>query len=380
MEFLIASAVIIGVSIILSELFERVGLVSVLGEFGTGLLLGVSFLALFSAESIEIFASMGVILLLFLAGYEETDLRFLIREHRKLFLISFTSLFLGLVGTFLFALAYFSFTFKQAIFFALAFVLTDVAVGAKTVISMGKTQDPLGKNLLGIAILDTVIGLILLAVAITLVTSNSILGLISVFAKILLFILVIVTMGRVLPVVIHKSVKMGVEETEFSIAFITIFLLAFLAEELGLAAVMGAYFAGIILQHSRELESRHFSETMKSMAYGFFVPLFFAWMGLQTDLSYVPIYFKEIMVIVFFTLGIKFVGTLAAAQTYGLSLKEGLTYGFGLVSRGADNLVVLAIAISLGIFAGVTELLLAATAVLMVVSIIISSIGLKRLL
>jgi len=171
-NFLLAIVVIVVIAKVLSELFERIGLVSLLGEFGAGLILGISGLALVHTSTVQQFAYMGVILLMFLAGYEETDIKFMLSTKRKLSFISLTGLITTLLVLFFFSKSYFGFTTVQSILFCFIFGLTDVAVGAKSLLATGKINTKIGESLLGTAVIDTVVGLVLLAASITLFTDS----------------------------------------------------------------------------------------------------------------------------------------------------------------------------------------------------------------
>ena len=381
MNFLLAVVLIVALGKILSELFERIGLVSMLGEFSTGLILGTTFLNLVEVSQVREFAVMGVILLLFLAGYEETNTGFLVRERKRLSFIALTGLLITLGAMFLFSRYFLELGTVRSIVFAFAFSLTDVAVGAKALLSTGKADTETGKSLLGLAVIDTIVGIILLAVSVTMISATSFVAIEKTVGGIPLFFGLVFLMGRYLPKLIDLSEKLEAEETQFSLALLSVFLLAFIAEELKLASVLGAYFAGIILQRSDELESHHFSDTMKSMAYGFFVPIFFGWMGLQANLRLLPTYLKPALMIAAVALGVKFISITAVSYFNGSGLKESSIYGFGLIPKGADNIVVLAIGHSLGVLTGQTyDMLLVSVALVMLVSILVSSVSLKKML
>jgi len=381
MNFLLALVIIVVLAKILSELFERIGLISLLGEFGAGLILGVSGLAIISAANVEEFAFMGVILLMFLAGYEETDIRFMVKKRKKLSIISISGLLLTLIILFFFCRQYFHFNVLQSVLFCFIFGLTDVAVGAKALLSTGKINTKLGESLLGIAVIDTVIGLLLLVGAITVFTSTSVSAAFMTFGKIVLFFIITVFIAKYIPKLIHKAIKMRTEMMDVSIAFISIFFLAYLAEELRLAAVLGAYFAGLILQKAPDLETDHFSTTIKSMSYGFFIPIFFAWIALSADISLIPKYIKPALIICIVALAVKFIIIFIASLTQKAKPQEALVYSTGMLAKGADNLIVLAIAVNINaLSAGIAEMLLTSLVFILIVSVIVGSVSLKKLL
>jgi len=380
-NFLLAIVVIVVIAKVLSELFERIGLVSLLGEFGAGLILGISGLALVHTSTVQQFAYMGVILLMFLAGYEETDIKFMLSTKRKLSFISLTGLITTLLVLFFFSKSYFGFTTVQSILFCFIFGLTDVAVGAKSLLATGKINTKIGESLLGIAVIDTVVGLVLLAASITLFTATSANEIAFTFGEIFLFFIITIIVAKYLPKFIHKTVRMRTEMMDVSVAFVSIFLLAYLAEELKLASVLGAYFAGLILQKAPDLETDHFSTTVKSISYGFFIPVFFAWIALSANIWAVSSYLISAIIITGIVILVKFGVIFIASLLQHASVNEALIYAVGMMAKGADNLVVLAIAVSLGVFSvAMEEMLVTSLVFVMLFSILLGSVLLKFLL
>ena len=380
MNFLLALVLAVALAKFLGEIMERIGLVSTLGEYAAGLILGVSLLGIMQPHDIETFAIMGVVLLMFLAGYEETDVKFLVEHEKKLVMIALVSLLLTIGALFAFGMYFLNLSSVQALFFGFIFGLTDVAVGAKTLLSTGKLETDIGRSLLSIGVIDTIIGVILLAVAVALALATSPMALVKTIGGIGAFFVLLLFMSKVLPKIVDKSVQLRTEEIDFSIALASIFLLAFIAEELGIAAVLGAYFTGVILQKSGDLRSKKFSKTMSSVAYGFFVAVFFVWMGLQVNLQLLPTYLWPAIGIMLFAILSKTAIVTLVSRSQKSKWKESLIYGIGMSAKGADNLIIVAIGASLGILAGIDALLVTSIAITIIVSIFVSSILLKRLL
>lgn len=380
MNFLLAIVLIVILSKVLGEIFERMGMSSLLGEFSAGIILGASFLNLIRPSDVEQFAYMGVILLMFLAGYEETNIRFLMARERRISTISVVSLVITLIALFGFSRYILDLTNMQSLMFAFVFGLTDVAVSANALLLTGKIETDVGESLLGIAVIDTVVGIILLAFTVAFISTSTFTEISAVLGKMLIFFLITIFIAKYLTKLVHKTVKMHTEKMEFSVAFASIFLLAYLADELNLAAVLGAYFAGLILQQSKDLASEHFSTTVKNIAYGFFISIFFAWVGLSTNLRMLPEYFFEAMLIAVVVIGVKVGIVMLMSLWHGSSLREAAVYGVGMSVKGADNIIVLAIALSVGVLFGEAEMFLASLFIVMVMSMIFATVGLRLLL
>jgi|GEM_PF-1091338 len=379
-HFILALVLLVLFGKLLTEVMERIGLVSVLANFTVGLVFGVSMLALIDAGDpiIVAFAEVGAILLLFIAGYEESDLGFMIKREKKILTVALFGLAAGIFSLLIFGHNVLGLLPLETLFFAIAFAVTDIAVAAKVILSTRKLKEDSSKTLLGIAVVDTVLGIIVLALAVA-ANSASIFEMLWVLGGIIFFFAVTVLVYKFVPRLIKLATHMEAEAADFSAAFLVILFLAYMAEFLGLAMVLGAYFAGLILQRSPELRARDFSQKIKAMAYGFFVPVFFAWMGLQTDLSTLGEFWAVSLLIVAVAVLPKLVAILLASMGTGSNFREALVYGIGLSAKGADNLIVLTIGISMGVFA-TTGMILSAMAVAILLSILFSTISLRLLL
>ena len=381
MNFLLGILLVVILAKVLSEISERMGSISLLGEFLTGLILGSSLLGLVQPSLIEEFATMGVILLIFLAGYEETDISFFLSKKKKFFTQAIIGLVITLFTIFLFSYYLLELNFRISIILAFVFGLTDISVAAKELLSTGSPDSERGKSLLEVAVVDTILGIILFAVVITLVNATTWLKVGETTFGIFLFFVLIIILWKYVPSLIKKSVEFESEKFVFSLALMIVFLLAFIAEQLHLASVIGAYFAGIVLQRSEDLHSREFNETIKNIGYGFFIPIFIAWMGLQINLSLLPGFMKLAFLICFVSLFVKFTITFLISRIMGNGNHESLIYGLGLMPKGADNLIVVAISSSIGILEGqIFKIVSVSLALTIIVSVVISSIGLKKLM
>jgi len=380
MNFILALVLLVLFGKLLTEVLERIGLVSVLANFAVGLVFGVSMLALIDATDpvIIAFAEVGAILLLFVAGYEESDLGFMIQREKKILTVAMLGLTAGIFSLLIFGHHFLGLLPLETLFFAIAFAVTDIAVAAKVILSTRKLKQESSKTLLGIAVVDTVLGIIVLALAVAANTA-SLLEMARVFGGIVLFFALTVLIYRYMPRMIQLVTHMETDAADFSAAFLVILFLAYIAQELGLAMVLGAYFAGLILQRSPELKARDFSQKIQAMAYGFFVPVFFAWMGLQTDLGNLGEFWAISLLIVAVAVLPKLLAIVIAAMATGSRFKEALIYGVGLSAKGADNLVVLTIGITTGVFAA-TGMILSAMAVAILLSILFSTLALRLLL
>jgi Kef-type K+ transport system membrane component KefB len=168
---------------------------------------------------------------------------------------------------------------------------------------------------------------------------------------------------------------------QFLIAFFIIFVISYIAGMLDLIAVgiIGAYFAGTLMQKTKDKASAEVCSSLKSVSYGIFVPIFFAWVGLSVNLNIMPSYLWQALTICGFALAVKIVAVFFVSKWENFSWKESLIYGIGTSARGNDGLVVLMIATTTPSLVKTSQLFIAALVILIVVSLIFSSISLKKL-
>ncbi|MBW2995456.1 cation:proton antiporter [Candidatus Woesearchaeota archaeon] len=382
MNIFVSTLAIIFTAKILSKLSKKIGLSTLFAEFGAGLVLGISFFHLISPDDVQAFAHLGVILLMFLVGYETTHHhKLLSKKEGKLSVIALFGLIVTLLSLFIFGLFFFNLTFLQALFFTFAFTLTDVAVSARTLVSLGKVKSKMGSALLNIAVIDTIVGLLLFVIGVTVLTTQSILSLEIEIGKMAIFFLSILIVFRYVPSMFHNF-AMKQSKVYFLVSFLLMFLLSYVGEKLELIAiaVIGAYFAGVLVKKHRTSESAEACSSLKSVAYGVFVPIFFAWVGLSIDLKLMPKYLGYALLICAVAIGIKLISIIIASRIEKSSWKESLVFGAGMSAKGADNLIILLIATTIPAFTKMPELIASALVVIVVVSIIFSSFALKKLL
>ena len=278
---LILSAKIVG------SVFGRMGLDSSVGELLIGIIVGPSVLKLISPSSVEEFAIIGSVLILFIAGMKEQSVKKIFMDKLareiglKLFFV--TSI---LMGVFFYVVPHFfgiTFSLLQVIILAIAFSIIDVGVPAKVMISKGLINSPVGRITIRSAIVNIVLGLLVFTFS-SLFIDFSLFLILTKLVGIGLFVLIITALFSVMTKLSPFVARLHVEEAEFSLAIILVLLLAYLSEFIGFSSVLGAFLAGQIIGSMPFSETRSFTDKIKSISFGLFVPLFFVWFGLSIDL------------------------------------------------------------------------------------------------
>lgn len=341
------------------ELFVRIGQPAVLGELVIGIVVGNLALAGYHGldfiahdPSIEVLAELGVILLLFQVGLE-SDLT----ESMKVGASSLLVAALGVIVPVLLGFGVSTLFLPDAgvyvhLFIGATLSATSVGITARVLRDMAATKRPEALIILGAAVIDDVLGLILLAIvqgAITASNSGNSMpawGLILVILKAALFLIGAPLIGRRLAPKVFKFVaRMKSQDLLLITALATCFGFAYLASLIGLAPIVGAFAAGIVLEeaHWRDLTRRgeHSLNTLMAPLVGFLVPVFFFRMGAGVSLS--KLFHPNALLLA----AALTVAAILGKQVCGLGvLQKGLdrlSVGIGMIPRGEVGLIFAAI-------------------------------------
>jgi Kef-type K+ transport system membrane component KefB len=281
---LIALVAIFVATKVLGDLAQRLGQPAVLGELIAGVLLGASVLGLVDPADpvIATMAELGVIILLFAIGLE-TELASLIRVGSAATTVAVAGVAIPMVLGYFVAVAL-GLTQIQALVCGAALCATSVGITARVLSELGWLDTNEGRVILGAAVIDDIIGLIILAVIASMVSGTALTaGSVTRIAGIAVaFVVVAVVVGSYVAAPVFKGVEriraanaLGI----FGLAFA--FLLAWLAQRFGSAMIVGAFAAGLVLY---KLPQRHDIERATTTIGHFFVPIFFASVGAAVDL------------------------------------------------------------------------------------------------
>ncbi len=353
----------------------------VVGEIIAGLLIGPSVLGLVNQSDFLVqIAEIGVILLMFSAGLE-TDLKELIKTGPVAFAIACAGVFIPLVGgAFLYmgfygAAPWGSEKFFTAVFMGVIMTATSVSITVQVLKEMGKLKGKVGTTILSAAIIDDVIGIIVLTFVIGFKSPDSNPGLV-VINTILFFIfsLVVGFISYKLFKVIDNRYPHTRRIPIAGLAYC--FALSYIAEHyFGIADITGAYVAGIILCSIRD--SEYIAQKMDINSYMIFGPVFFASIGLKTSIDGLN---GEIILfsICFVTVALicKIIGCGLMARLCRFNWQDSLKIGVGMMNRGEVALIVSQKGLSVGLLSPVY---FTSVIFLIIVSSIVTPIILKIL-
>lgn len=343
----LAMLAVFGSAKLLAELFERLKQPAIVGEIIAGVLIGPSVLGWVESNAVlKALADLGVLFLLFRVGMEVRT-RDLIRVGGVATLVAF----LGVAAPFVLGwgiMASRGTPHVESIFVGAAMVATSVGITAQVLASQGLLQQRASRVILAAAVIDDVLGLIVLAVVSSLAREHlRILELAATAAIAIGFTIVIAkwgtsTVNRVAP---HLVSRLKAGEVQFNLALLLLFGLALAATYAGIAAIVGAFLAGMALSDT-------VNERVRDLTHGvteLLVPFFLAGIGLQLDLSV----FRDsgTVALSFLILAAAVISKLVGCGLGAMSLgrQDMLRVGVGMIPRGEVGMVVAQLGLSMGV-------------------------------
>ena len=353
----------------------------VVGEIIAGLLIGPSVLGIVQLNDfITQMAEIGVILLMFSAGLE-TNLKDLLKTGPKALAIACAGVFVPLAGGTLLYLAFYgpaelgSDKFFTALFIGVIMTATSVSITVQSLKEMGKLQGEIGTTILSAAIIDDVIGIIVLTFVIGFKNPESNPGRV-VISTVLFFALAIGVGFGIYKLFKLLDFKYPHTQRIPILGLAICFVFAYCAEKFfGIADITGAYVAGIILCSIKDHD--YIDSKVEINSYMLFGPVFFASIGLKTDISHINAQ------IIFFSIGFvlvalfsKIIGCGLMAKVLKHSWPDSLKVGVGMMTRGEVALIVSQKGLAVGM---IDPVYFTAVILLIIVSSISTPIVLKLL-
>ncbi|HSO02706.1 MAG TPA: cation:proton antiporter, partial [Gaiellaceae bacterium] len=330
------------------ELFKRLGQPTIVGEILAGVVIGVSVLGLVEpTETLEVFAELGVVFLLFWVGLE-TKVSELAEVGVTAALVGVLGFVLPLGGGVGLGLALGE-PAATSIFLGAALVATSVGITSAVLIGLGALETRAARVILGAAVVDDILAMILLAVAAGLAAEGGVEATeIAVVVGLALGFVVFFGLGgtrllRRRPQLLQTP---RFSESPLLPAVILALGLAAFAGQIGLAAIIGAFLAGMMVAETKE---QHPIEDEVAPLYAFFPPFFFVFIGLQVDLgAFADAGTLALLAGVTALAAVtKFAGAWLGARTLGG--REAAFVGVGMVPRGEVGIIVAGIGRTTGV-------------------------------
>ena len=340
----------------------RLGQPSVLGELLVGILLGPSLLDLMHlpfihhgehlGETILELGELGVLLLMFIAGLE--------LHLDELSSNTKVSAFAGIMGVIVpvglgsVTARAFGLDWNAAIFMGLTLGATSVSISAQTLMEMRKLRTRVGLGLLGAAVFDDIMIILLLSIFLAVFAGGtSLLGILLILGKMIFYLVSAVAFGMyLLPRIVRFNERLPISQRTLSLGIVILLFYGIAAEVVGgMAAITGTFLAGLMFARTPTKEK--LMQGISALAYGLFVPIFFVSIGLSVnirDMSTSAVWLT--LAVIAIAIVSKLIGSGLGARWAGFSWRESWQLGAGMISRGEVGLIVANVGIGAGLVSG----------------------------
>jgi Kef-type K+ transport system membrane component KefB len=381
----------------LGYLFYKLKQPAVMGEIVAGIFLGGIVLFFFSGQQFTIanyvisppefsfhwaefkfLAQIGILFLLFISGLE-ISLPKLKKTEKASSFVAIGGVLLPLILGFLTAF-FFGFSVQESIIIGLILTATSVGVTARVLMDLHVLDTDVGATILGGAVIDDVIGIILLAFVIGI---ESLMDAVWIGARLAIFFLVFLYLAlKVIDKILDIGEKIHLPKAFLSVSLAILLIYSFFADKAGISGIIGAFVAGILI--GQNVRSKKIIEDVKTIGYGFFIPLFFVWVGSSlweeagTDISaYATIGIFAVIIITVSIVG-KIAGCGIGAKLAGMNGRESLQVGVGMIPRMELALIIATAAISHGFLTGhVAHQILLTTVLLTIITTLLATFLIK---
>ena len=351
-----AAGVLIDLAIILAaaklgdEIFKRIGQPAIVGEILAGLIIGPSVIGLVApSEVLDVFAELGIVFLLFWVGLESK-----LSDMKSVGGLAATVGAGGIAvpfGAGLIAGLAFGESFETSMFIGAALAATSTGITSAVFAELGKLRTRAARTVLGAAVVDDILALMLLAIAVGIAESGGVaIAEIAVSIGLALGFVALFALGG--SAILRRAPRLlqapRFAKSPLMPAVILCLAIAAFAAQIGLAAVIGAFLAGMIVAETKDHTP---IEQEIAPLYAFFPPFFFASIGIGVELSVFadPAVIGLLLGLTALAIVTKLAGTLPAVRKLGRH--EGLIIGVGMIPRGEVGIIVAGI----GLMSGVTD-------------------------
>lgn len=345
MDFISSIVIVLIAALIGRSLSKKIRQPTILGELIVGAFIGNIFLLinkekLFFDDSINYLADIGILFLLFSAG-----LSLNLKEFKK---IETSSTFVATLGVILpFILGYvtglwFGFGHIAALFIGTSLTATSIGVNAEILIELRIMGTKLGSLIMGTAVVDDIIAMIILTILISIVKTGAIfiweIGLFLIFVLIFLLIAIILSKEKISIFLDSNLEKIKIRRENLLIVGIIVALtFSFFAESIGLSIIIGAFIAGIILGQLNFFRS--LQDYVSLVGGGFFIPIFFVTVGMSFNFNaFLEIGVFALLLLIAAIVG-KLIGCGLGAKITGFNSRDSLAAGVAMIPRAGIELV-----------------------------------------
>jgi len=381
---------------ILGFLFSKIKQPAVIGEILAGVILGGLGLFFFHGQEVTLFnfpisipeldyhssqfdflAEIGILFLLFISGLE-TNLSKLKKMEKASTFVAISGVIVPFILGLLVGILL-NYSLEVSVVLGLILTATSIGVTVRSLMDIQVLGSDSGMIILGSAVIDDVIAIILFALYFA-VSLGTLSDAIWVGFKIIIFFLIFLIIAqKFMDKILGLCEKIHLPKSFLSISLAILLIYSFFADKAGISGIVGAFIAGLLI--GQNVRSVKIMDDVKALGFGLFIPIFFVWVGsslwinIGMDISsYVPTIVLALVVIIIGILG-KIIGCGIGAKLAGMTNRESLQIGVGMIPRMEMALIIVSVSFSRGFLpesGGIAHRVLVATVLLTLVTTIIT--------
>jgi Kef-type K+ transport system membrane component KefB len=347
-QIIVHIALLLFAAKLFGEIVARLNFPSVLGEILAGIILGPSALGWVTPDSpVQVISTIGILLLLFLAGLE-IDLDMMKKMGMASLVVAIGGVVLPMTGGTLVFMAYGE-SFRSAVFIGSIMSATSIGLTLRTLMDVGKFRTREGTTVVTAAVIDDVIGIFILTLLISIEIvgeTPSAIHILALLGMIVAFFASSLVAGwLVAPRLTKWTSRMWIDEALLAFSICLAIALGWVASSVKMAEITGAFVAGLMLNKTNE--KRVISEKTSIVGYGFFIPIFFAFIGVNTELS--ALLKAGSLTVIFVAIAIfgKILGCGIAARPW-FKTRQSLAIGVGMIPRAEVALIMATVGLNAG--------------------------------
>lgn len=342
MQTLLEITIILIASLMATLLANRLAIPAVVGQLCVGILIGPSLLNLVHEGHVMHFLSeIGVILLMFLAGLE-ANLELLRKYFKPSLVVAISGVVIPMVAFYYVGIAL-SFPINTAVFYGLVFAATSVSITVEVLQEYQKVRTKIGAVILGAAVADDVLAVLLLSFFMSSAGASSHLVM-QVGLQILFLVFLVFSVKLWVPKLYDWSQHIPYFEKETFLALLICLTWSLLAWSVGMSSVIGAFFAGLAVGQTSKADI--VEHNILVIAYSIFIPIFFASIALPLQLNGVFSHLGLVLALTLLAIVTKLLPSYLVGRGFAFSRQESLSIGAGMVSRGEMALIIIQIGLA----------------------------------
>lgn len=336
MDYILSISIILLAALITGKIFSKISLPTVVGQLVAGIIISPAILNIVKPTNlISSLAELGVILLMFIAGLE-SDLKLLKKYFQPSLIVAIMGIFFSVVGIF-YTCKLFALSNIESLFIGVIFAATSVSISVAVLKSMNALNTKSGVTILGAAVADDILSILLLSIVITFTSGNSANGNQNIILLILMQIGFFICIW-ILFILVNKF-KINLNPTLAPIIGLIVCLsLSSLAEHVQISAITGAFFAGILVGQTDYKES--VNRQMNQFGNLLFIPIFFVNVGLNMNIGGIVENASLFIFLLIAAVITKFLGAYLGSRFFKFNRLSATEIGVGMISRGEVGLII----------------------------------------